>query len=472
MVLRAQRSNLMDSSGAALLTVLVAMMIISIMLFEFQYAAMVERKLAYNDLNQLQAYYLAKSGVRIGLLRITLFGKAKRSPEIKNLAKNFPLDPYLDSIWNLPLPAFPPTGETVKKLEGTDKDSAEKALKVTKVTDGQSTHVITTEASKINLNFLEVPAAQRGRRFSFSDQPKTLYEYVGKLLINLMDNFLKESDNPNEEYPNLKPEEVVLNIMDWISPGSDRVNGGSKDSYYEQQDPPYKAKRGRFYTLDELRLVQGIDEHLFSKMKPYLTVFSYDGKININTATSTVLRALYLDFTDDDIKRIQEEKERLGGSWANEKQFVDFVTGPLNRNGFKNLYDNEKEYPFTVNSQSFLVESLGMVNKSASSVQRMIRVAVAFTTGKGGGVDPSVTNKAACDAKPGMAWYEYAGTPGRCITKPQDEKSCVDLAGQWTQENGQNCCKIPNTLNSCLTQADQQAAKDATALKVLYWNES
>ena len=45
------------------------MMIITIMLFEFQYSAMVERKLAYNELNQLQALYLAKAGARIGLLR-------------------------------------------------------------------------------------------------------------------------------------------------------------------------------------------------------------------------------------------------------------------------------------------------------------------------------------------------------------------------------------------------------------------
>jgi len=458
--------------GAALLTVLIAMMIISILLFEFQYSAMVERKLAYNELNQLQAYYLAKSGIRIGLLRVALYGRAKKSPDIKNLAKNFPIDSYLDSIWNLPLPAFPPTATEAKQLEGEDKMAAEKAAKTTKVTDGQSTHVITSEASKININFLEVPQAQRGQRINFNDQPKTLYEHVGKLLINLMEGFLKESENPNEEYGNLRPEEIVLNIMDWISPGLDRVSGGAKDSFYEGQDPPYKAKKGRFYTLEELRMVQGIDDHLFAKLKPHLTVFSYEGKINLNSASQTVLRSLYRDFTDDDMKRIQEEKDRIGGAWTTEKQFVDYIAGPLNRPGFKTLYDNEKEYPFTVSSQSFLIESLGMVKKSASSVQRLIRVAVAFTSGKGGGVDAAVTTRQACDAKPGMAWMEYAGTPGKCISKPRDQKSCQDIAGGWTQENGQQCCIIPNTLRSCLTQADQQAAKDASALKVLYWNET
>jgi len=462
-----------NQKGAALLTVLIAMMIISIMLFEFQYAAMVEQKLAYNDLNQLQAYYLAKSGIRIGLLRTALYGRAKRSPEVKNLGKNFPIDTYLDGIWNLPLPGFPPAKETVKQLEGEDRDAAEKAIKATKVADGQSTHVITSEASKININFLEIPAAQRNQRINFNDQPKTLHEHVGKLLINLMDGFIKESENPNEEYGDLRPEEVVMNIMDWVTPGSDKVMGGSKDSFYEGQDPPYKAKRGRFYTLDELKLVQGIDDHLFNKLKPHLTVYSYDGKINLNTASTTVLRSLYTDFTEDDMKRIQEEKDRLGGAWTSEKQFVDFVTGSLNRAAFKTLYDNEKEYPFTVNSQSFLVESLGMVKKSASSVQRVIRVAVAFTSGQGGGAaDASLTTRAACEQKGGMAWYEYAGTPGKCFPKPRNEAGCINLGGGWKQEGGQWCCTVPNAMKSCLTQADEQSAKDATALKVLYWNES
>jgi len=67
--------------------VLIAMMIISIVLFEFQYASMIERKLSYNDLNQLQAYYLAKSGVKIGLFRLAIFNKVKKDPGLAGMRK-------------------------------------------------------------------------------------------------------------------------------------------------------------------------------------------------------------------------------------------------------------------------------------------------------------------------------------------------------------------------------------------------
>ena len=70
-------------------------MIITILLFEFQYAAMVECKLAYNDLNQTQAYYLAKSGARMGLLRIALYARLKTNPQLSCYPGHGPL--YVES---------------------------------------------------------------------------------------------------------------------------------------------------------------------------------------------------------------------------------------------------------------------------------------------------------------------------------------------------------------------------------------
>ena len=128
-------------------------MIISIMLLEFQYSAMVEQKLAYNDLNQLQAYYLAKSGVHMGLLRVALYGRARRSPQLANIAPGVDIKPYLEPIWSLPLPSFPPEKGSFTKMEKADKDAAEKTLSETRVTEGSVSHVISSEASKINLNY-------------------------------------------------------------------------------------------------------------------------------------------------------------------------------------------------------------------------------------------------------------------------------------------------------------------------------
>jgi type II secretory pathway component PulK len=465
---------LRSTQGAALLTVLIAMMIISIVLLEFQYTSMVERKLAYNELNQLQAYYLAKSGVRVGLLRLSLYGRAKKDPNLKKTT-GIDVNPFLEMLWSLPLPAFPPEKDGLKKLLKEDKDAAEKTLAETKVSDGQFSQVITTESAKLNLNFLQFPAnSPPDARSLFTPPATSLAQSVAIELTNLIDNFLKESEDPFKEYGNLKPEEVVGDIIDWVNPGTARLMGGGKDSFYEQQNPPYKAKRNRFYTLEELRLVKGMDEHLYNKLKPHVTVYSYDGKVNINNCSTTMLKALYKDFTDDDLKRITEEKNKWGG-WTSEKQFVDFITNTLGRSGFKTQFPDDKNYPFTISSQSFLIESLGIMKKSKSRVQKLIRVGVALTvSAKGTSANKNQTD---CNADPLSYWNPNTGT---CRPKPSTRDACFDEgSSQW--DDSRKCCNIRIAgagVDICYPSgggsggATPGAKADPNALKILYWSET
>lgn len=472
-----------QKTGAALLTVLIAMMIISLMLFEFQYSSMIERKLAYNDLNQLQAYYLSKAGARMGLLRIALYGRLRASKDIQGFKqKGFDVVPLLDQIWQLPLPAFPPTGEKNDKMLKADVDAQEKILKETKVSEGRVTHTITSESSKINLNYLQVSAKDQNGRVDFRSQPTTLFQYVGMLLVNVLENFLQQSENPTAEYDNMKPEDVVVNIMDWVSPGTTSMGGGAKDTFYETQKPPYKAKKGRFFTIEELKLVKGIDDHLYNKLKPLVTVYSYDGKINLNTAGKDVYKALYRDFSDDDVKRILTERQRRGGTWPDVKTFVDFVANDLNRTGFKTLYANEKEYPFAVGSLSFVIESLGQIDKSKSSIQKVIKVGVALMRGKGGQVTAE-TNPVACNGQdPVNSPTFWLYIQNKCVTKPTSASECQNLTGQWQEGPPKGCSIInisPGSQNTGATliqvpQAGQggQGTAEPNSMKIMFWSET
>lgn len=464
----------MNEKGAALITVLVAMLIIAIMILEFQYAAIVERQLAYNDLNQLQAYYLAKAGARVGLLRVDLYARAQK--ESGNLAKNFGgvnIKPFLEMIWQLPVPAFPPPKNALNKLLKADKDAAEKVLSETQITDGQYSHVITNESAKINLNYLQVPAGTT-QRPDFRPPVNSLFEHIGVMLVTLLENFLRDSEDPYQEFGNLRPDELVYDIMDWVSPGDVRLAGGTKDSFYDQQTPPYKAKRHRFYTLDELKMVRGIDDHLFEKLKPYITVYSYDGKVNINLASSTVIKALYKDLSDDDITKMNEEKARRGGAWTTEQEFADYITKTLGRSGFATQYPNANDYPFTVSSQSFVVESLGVIRKSKSEVSRAIRVGVAlYRAGAAGGEN---LPQAEC-AKKGRNYF-IDPNDNLCKQVPRTQSECFALgSSNWTEANF--TCVIPRLSGPMTLTFDPNdaSAKAITAaapnsIKVLYWTES
>jgi type II secretory pathway component PulK len=462
--------------GAALMTVLVAMMVITILLFEFQYAAMVERKLAYNDLNQTQAYYLAKSGARIGMLRVALFARLKNHPQLKSIGMDPNLiAPYLEQIWSLSLPPFPPSLSTVNKLTKADRDAAEKALEETKISEGQYTVTIRSESSKINLNSLVVPQNKLNERPNFAAQCNAPYLCSAQMLVNLLAGFLRDSENPYEEYPDLRPEELVADIMDWVSPGDSRLMGGNKDAFYQALTPPYKAKKGRFFTVEELRLVRGMTERIFEKLRPHITVYSYESKINLNSANNTLLRAIYPDFTDDDLKRLAEYKSQIG-TWSSDKMFADYVTQTLGRSGFATLYPEPSKYPFTVGTESFLIESLGVIPKSASSVQRSIKVALAFSTAAGGTIIPGIQSEAECNKSPTTQFWN--AFTSQCVTNPRNEQECRNGAGGgWMDDgSGRMGCRVQQANSSKMVYPPQQKPGTKTpgsnTMKVLYWTES
>ena len=98
----------------------------------------------------------------------------------------------------------------------------------------------------------------------------------------------------------LEPEEVdnlIDAIKDWIDPDNETTKFGAESSYYQTLERPYSCKNAPLEFLEELLLVRGITKELFygTEGKPgiayYLSTHG-EGRININTASPTVLRSL------------------------------------------------------------------------------------------------------------------------------------------------------------------------------------
>lgn len=94
------------------------------------------------------------------------------------------------------------------------------------------------------------------------------------------------------EYLNIKPS-LADYIADWIDPDSEPRIIGSE----------YEAKNSYLWSIEELKLIKGIDEEVFKTIKPYITVHS-SGLININTAELPVLVSLSDNMTETLAKRI------------------------------------------------------------------------------------------------------------------------------------------------------------------------
>jgi general secretion pathway protein K len=87
--------------------------------------------------------------------------------------------------------------------------------------------------------------------------------------------------------------QIASSIVDWADQDETTSFDGAEDDYYASLATPYHCKNAPLSVIEELPLIKGMDEDKFKKIKPFVTVYG-DGKININTASETVLRSLLI----------------------------------------------------------------------------------------------------------------------------------------------------------------------------------
>lgn len=422
----------------------------SLMTLELQYTSLVERKLAYNDLNHLQAHYLAKSGARIGLLRVVAYGRVlKKLTGAGGAMTPAAIGPFLSQIWSLPFPAFPPEQALLSKLSLKEKAEQEESMKETRISTGQFSYSITSQSTKLNLNLLTDPppgTPGSGQRLdcraplNMVSNPN-LRQVICHNLYSKIEEFIKASDDPQTEFGNIRPQEVIDNIIDWISPTDSAFGASNKDSWYEQQNPPYKAKRGPFFTLDELKLVKDMSPALYLKLRPIVTVFSDDGRVDLNQATQhQALKTYFPDLREEEEKRMYNDFWLRKGDWGDTASF--FASLSMNSPFSASRYPADlQKSAFTIGSFNFLVRGQGIIKKSGSEIQKNIELAVSLSSGSSDCSEISgAADAATCSNQSGFIFSD-----GKCYKEPTTAsqcKSCKHPSGAPManlQPNGNEC---------------------------------
>ncbi|MEW6602200.1 MAG: type II secretion system minor pseudopilin GspK [Nitrospirota bacterium] len=144
------------------------------------------------------------------------------------------------------------------------------------------------------------------------------------------------------EYLNINPN-LALTIADWIDFDSEPRLHNSENF----------AKNDFLWSVDELRLVNGVDKEIFEKISPYVRVSVYsDYMVNINTAEIPVLMSLK-DMTERLAKNIVDHR----GSYPFEKN-----------EDLNNVSDIDSIYiglqgKYTVKASSFRTTTSATVNE-------------------------------------------------------------------------------------------------------------
>lgn len=305
-----------NSKGIALLMVIAAVSTLSFLVTEFTYVSQLNQKLAYDELDQVKALYLAKSGFKLSLLRLKAYRTVKNLLASQGGAAAVPAS-VLDKIWSFPF--LYPIPTSIPGMTLGDKDAINKFQKDSNL-EGNYSAVITSESSRLNLNMILAgfqPTGQVSPSPSPSPSPgqntnpsgsatpsptpspsasfdpesarKSLQDYFQTILQN------KFQDDPDfqSEYRDFRIEDFMDNLVAWADPSYERKQSGMGDNTF--------FKRAPFYSITEFHMLPGIDDQLYALFTPTLTASRTPG-ININTIQEPVLRALVPQMTDQEIK--------------------------------------------------------------------------------------------------------------------------------------------------------------------------
>lgn len=342
-------------NGIALLLAMTSLLLMVFVASEVSTDSTIEYVVNSHEINRIKAYYAARNSLDIALLRVKTYQQAAKM----NLPGGFAQQ--LNKVWEFPF-AWP-LPITEEMLTGA-KDSVENATKES-LFDGNYTHTITDEGSKIDINDLGSPS-------------KTLREVTQKQILNIFENKINSDEKFREKYQNFNFTELINRVADWMSDKNTSYNGGDKRSPFRELGDNFPPNRG-FRTLDEIRLVPGMTEEFFSLIYPSITIYGSKA-INPNTASMQVLKSLDTGLTEEAIRDAIARREDTdkGGPFQG-------ASSDECRNAFKSFVESRgarlnpefDKIPFICDKVSnFKIETIGRSGSGKGSIQKKITVYV------------------------------------------------------------------------------------------------
>ncbi len=322
--------------------VLTAMATLAIFVAEITYVAQVNQKLAYDRLDQIKAHALAKSGLRLALLRIKAYSEIKRTVEA--LAKSAGAGAaavssavpkaILEKVWSEPI-TIPFSGD-LSVLPAGARDALLKFRKDSGM-EGKLYISIQAQSSKFNLNSVlpafaslaasptpnargggganasPTPTPQAGAGANASANPSATPATFDPaqarqlLLDQIKDTLTKKFEEDTrfrDRYRTLRAEDLTDEILGW------------NDLTYQSQaaqrsNDPFK--RAPYYDISELRYLPSVDDELFELLESQFSA-GVESTINVRTIKEPVLAALVPLMTAEERKKFFEFRDNTGGS--------------------------------------------------------------------------------------------------------------------------------------------------------------
>lgn len=309
--------------GVALILVLTTIAILTAIGVDFSYSSRVSLKLAENLRDETRAYYMARSAVNLsrlllhfqkqvdqmggqltqGLTQMLQQGKPPQQTGIGSVGQPLQGQQAAASsslgirLWEI-LPIDSNAFGALMSGNVAGIDAAKQAPQVENQPveakqptthafgefDGSFNAKIVDENSRINVQGLDgiggAPLATVIQLRAMMSDPK--YDFI--------------FDEEDANHDRVRRDDVILAMKDWIdidetgsafdptNPNQFANGFSDENGAYDRYDPRYKAKNGRFDSLQELYMVRGVNDRFMAAFGDRLTIWpDINAKLNINT---------------------------------------------------------------------------------------------------------------------------------------------------------------------------------------------
>lgn len=309
--------------------VLAALAVLTVALVEFAYQTHLNYRLAVQNKEELQAYYLAKSALNFSKLLLKYNKDAEKAaaeapPELGNLTSEpfyrlFPLSSdLLRGLVDGKIPTLPDTQTDASDEIQADDSLIERAEKREEAEDRAEENERRAEDMKDSFNAFEKDEAKKFldfegdfsleiieeqtkfnlNRVATMNQTDKGYDFRKKLLLSilLLPKFKDLFENQVQD-----AEKLTRALSDWVDANEsindfDGIQRGNESGEYAKEK--YEVKNGKFLTLSEIRLVAGMNDEIFAALKPFVTVYGKANSegINVCYGEDEMLEALVYHF--------------------------------------------------------------------------------------------------------------------------------------------------------------------------------
>lgn len=282
------------SRGIALLMVLFMLVLGTSITLDLQFDSRIQLQLAANSRNALQAEYLARSSLQFTHLLLAFNSQFLRmKTQFKKFLKMAPPEVQMLlnrlQIWRV----VPIDCDMLKQLFGGAFGRAK-----TKPPEGDQGKIyefgqfkggckaqLEDESAKINLN-----------RFANYQDAQMLRQQLANLFAPRRYDPIFERTGPSGDA--VTRQEQIGAFQDWVDSNNQVAGeaGSSEDSKYRYSERGYMTKNSYFDSVDEIRMVYGVDDIFYQTFSKFFTVYGPTLRININEAAPEVLSALVMTY--------------------------------------------------------------------------------------------------------------------------------------------------------------------------------